>query len=316
MSSSKDKKNHDTLVNEALELSKKGNYEDAIKKLEEAVKIIPFVATYIRLANLLSLSDRYMEALEIYNEAEKLLNDDRDAVAEISYYKSICYDIMGKYEEMFVAVNKAIDGGIKVGECYYFLGEYYDENRSLDKENENKAIENYLKAIEIDTSLLYAYANLSHIYYEQQKYEEALELLLKLKDLDKDHLTNVEFNLGVIYACLNDYDNAMKYYKKELELDNPYAKVYFNMGTLNKDFKMYDKAKYYFLKAIEQNKDDVDSWYNLGCVYALENDCDNALSCLQYVKYHKYEYFKESIKDPDLKEIIKDERYKKMCEKI
>ena len=47
----------------------------------------------------------------------------------------------------------------------------------------------------------------------------------------------------------------------------------------------------------------------MGCLYAVQNDFENAYECFKILKYKKKEYFKEVPNDPELKEFIKSDYY-------
>ena len=56
-----------------------------------------------------------------------------------------------------------------------------------------------------------------------------------------------------------------------------------------------ENSKYYYLKGIQNNQESLSLWYNLGCVYALEENFDDAYQCMLYVAL-KYKDIFETIK--------------------
>ena len=101
---------------------------------------------------------------------------------------------------------------------------------------------------------------------------------------------NNAFNLyvkGYIYHNMEDYDNALKYYKKTIEIDPTYAEAYSNIGLIyclqaqnfsekassdvnDPKYKedqaalkgFYEQAKPYYEKARELKPDQKDLWLN------------------------------------------------------
>ena len=125
----------------------------------------------------------------------------------------------------------------------------------------------------------------------------------------------VNFNLGVVYEKMKQYDRALKHYLKELTSEKPYNFTYFNLGILYKDgFKDYENAKLSYLKGLEENQDQYLIWYNLGCLYALMDDYDNAYDCFVFVFYkdrHLFNYIKT---DNELNEFRNSLQYQKIIE--
>jgi tetratricopeptide (TPR) repeat protein len=94
------------------------------------------------------------------------------------------------------------------------------------------------------------YNNIGIIYYEQQKYLEALDfyeksLAIWKKHLPSDHpaLGSSYNNIGAVHDCLGHYDLALEHYNRSLEnrlkslpAQHPHvAMTYTNMGLVYED---------------------------------------------------------------------------------
>jgi tetratricopeptide (TPR) repeat protein len=73
-----------------------------------------------------------------------------------------------------------------------------------DQKQYEKAEEYYLKAIETDSSYVYAYNNLGLLYADQKQYEKAEDRYLKAMEIDSSYV-NAYHNLGNLYYDLNRY---------------------------------------------------------------------------------------------------------------
>lgn len=94
----------------------------------------------------------------------------------------------------------------------------YLGNAYFDKKDMVKAESLYKKAIEIAPSFGNPYNNLASVYALTKRYKEALEKFEEaLKYSDKK--APVYNNMGICYLNLGDENNAIKYFKKVLELD-------------------------------------------------------------------------------------------------
>ena len=80
----------------------------------------------------------------------------------------------------------------------------------------------YIKAIELNPNLGWAYANLALANVTRQKYNEAVNLYVKsLEHIDDDQDRAMIWNrLGNVYRKVNDYDNAFIAFQMADECDD------------------------------------------------------------------------------------------------
>ncbi|OGY43493.1 MAG: hypothetical protein A2731_01595 [Candidatus Buchananbacteria bacterium RIFCSPHIGHO2_01_FULL_39_8] len=119
------------------------------------------------------------------------------------------------------------------------------------------------------------YNNLGYVYYQQKKYDEALNYLEKAKELEPD-LPVIYQNLGNIYDELNQYDKAIENYQKVIELKNNLAEAYNNLATVYQKTNQLDQAIENYKKAIEVDPNYFMSYSNLGLVYLLKDNNSQA----------------------------------------
>ncbi|MDR1983896.1 MAG: tetratricopeptide repeat protein [Prevotellaceae bacterium] len=107
-------------------------------------------------------------------------------------------------------------------------------------------------------------------------YDKAIEYYNKVIELKPDTETAYN-NLGIAYHNKGDNDKAIEYYKKAIELKPDDAFAYSNLGLAYDNTGNYDKAIEYYKKAIELKPDDAITYYNFGIVYYHKGDNDKAI---------------------------------------
>lgn len=146
----------------------------------------------------------------------------------------------------------------------------------------------------IELLLKYGYFLDKYAYYK-----EALNVNLRFAQLSEEtngqnETTAASYNIiGSVYWNLGEYDKALEYYNKDLEIQkevfgekhNDTAGSYTGIGLVYKDLGDYDEALKLYNKALEINKvvlgenhpDTAASYNNIGIVYDELGDYDKAL---------------------------------------
>jgi tetratricopeptide (TPR) repeat protein len=192
-------------------LDKLGMYNDAIEAYRQAVSIQPEDYTsYSGLAIIYGGRLRkYKEAIEYMKKAIDL----EPTEWELHMVLGTSYSAIGLYHEAIDSLNRSLK--LKpneaqtlnsIGLCYYNLGSY------------DEAIKNYKQAIKIDPNFALAHSNLGLAYHILKRYREAVESheqACKLTDY-KNHAYIV--SLAFVYAESGDFEKAIEYQKKAIEL--------------------------------------------------------------------------------------------------
>lgn len=310
------KKKYKILINEAKGFESKNKFEEAKEKYLKAFDITNNISDVVSYTSLLVKQKNYDEAIKILKGiiVQEKSQTNNKLIGNLYRNVGIIYGIKGEQNKVIDNLEKSIINGDHSADCYYLCACAYDiQTPAFDSRDCKKAIEYYKKSIQADEDYYSSYLELGTIYERNSMYEQALNCFLKAYNLDEGKNTNICYNLGVVYASLNKPLIAIKYYKKEIELGNPFHFTYYNLGLIYKNFyKNYDEAKKWYLKAIEHDKNDMESWYNLGCLYAIINDYKNAKDCFLYVKCHNFDYFYGMRQDTELKEFLKSAEYKEL----
>lgn len=189
------------------------------------------------------------------------------------------------------------------------LGVAYKRQGSLDN-----AIAIFQKGIETDASYTAFYANLSAVYRLQNRYQEALDILIKTVSLHhhlNDYKALIEFLtflkkpqealsianevvtrfpqeyeahliLGNLLTSFKIYEKAIEPYRKAIALAPMKTQAYNNIGVVYKELGMNQEALVAYQKALELNPKDSAAYNNLGNLRRNMGDLKGALEHLKY----------------------------------
>ena len=157
---------------------------------------------------------------------------------------------------------------------------YFNLGLSSSKEgNHEKAIESYIKAIEINPNYPQIYYNLANIYNETNQFDKAIENYKKAIELDSKFFAAYN-NLGITYAKKEEYKLAVENHKKAVEIEPNFLSAYISLGIT------YYKQRKYLLsldilnKALEISPNNAGVYKNLGVSY-IQTDIFKAIECLK-----------------------------------
>jgi serine/threonine protein kinase/Flp pilus assembly protein TadD len=111
--------------------------------------------------------------------------------------------------------------------------------------------------------------------------EKAKELLLKSVELDPGS-AQANYQLGLVYVKLKDFDNAKKTYQIVAELNPTSADAFFNLGYVQAVTKNYPKAEEMYKRVVELAPSYLDeALYNLALVQDKEGKREQCIENLQ-----------------------------------
>jgi protein O-GlcNAc transferase len=96
-------------------------------------------------------------------------------------------------------------------------------------------------------------------------------LIKRPNDVDALHL------LGVLRHQLGDYDSAITYIRKAIEIDIGFAEGYNNLGNVIRDMGQIDEAEIYYQKALQIDPNFAIAYNNLGNIYTEKKLPDKAI---------------------------------------
>ena len=126
-----------------------------------------------------------------------------------------------------------------------------------------KAESAFEKALSIDQRHVKSYANLSRLFIDQKRHEEAVARLTRAADIDPSSV-EVQRLLGVAYHAQGKTDESVAAYRRAIELNELDAWSINNLGLVLLETQRADEALPLFEKAVELRKNVPAFHNNLG----------------------------------------------------
>lgn len=87
--------------------------------------------------------------------------------------------------------------------------------------------------------------------------------------------------LGVLYSQMENYDSAIVYIKKALQIAPTDAYIHYNLGNVYRKKGDLDKAFSAYQKAVQVNPKFADGHYNMGTIFEHKGQLNEAVQCFQ-----------------------------------
>jgi TPR repeat protein len=212
--------------------------------------------------HLYSVSERFFNIWYLMRHGRK--GDKRRVLWLVRFLEEWCDEklIVQRAEEHIAAMKM---GTYKERGAYY-MTEALAQTRHLPMEIQHELISTTRKYLEERKSEFVQYLSESEFelvektkfYYNNERFLEALEFLLKAKVKDF-------FRIGVCYHIgLRNFDKAKKYYS--IAIENGDSQAMYNLANLNfNELQDYGEAEKYYLKAIEMGH--IEAIHNLAGLY-------------------------------------------------
>lgn len=169
----------------------------------------------------------------------------------------------------------------KQRETYFLLGQMYEEERSptLVIEMYNELLKLYPDDETVAASIIDAYSRALARHPEatiyQEKREEVLGAYEQLSKRKK-YTANDYWNLGFLYEQVGGFEEAVRYYRKALELQPNHQKALYNLaysyqasGDVKTALELYDRLLHFYPKF-------AGAYLNMGVIYNTMGDSAKA----------------------------------------
>ena len=166
---------------------------------------------------------------------------------------------------------------------YYWLvydkqGEQFNEAAKFED-----AIAEFEKALVIDPRKPDAYINLGYALHMSGDYDTAVEYFEQALELAPDNEVLIENLVGVYeaqggnLAATGDYEGALVYFEKITRIAPDTPDLHYNMALMNYQLKDYREALKYYRKQLALDEADEDVLYRIFlCYWALGNELKNS----------------------------------------
>jgi tetratricopeptide (TPR) repeat protein len=135
------------------------------------------------------------------------------------------------------------------------------------KGNLEKAISDYDKSIEIDPKGAEPYNNRGLAHIPRHNLDEAIKDFQTALSLWLESAPLYYNNIGMAYYYKEDYENALIYYKKAINLKPDLDIIHCNLGHCLVKKESYEQAISEYSKAISLNSNNTDCYMNRGLTY-------------------------------------------------
>ena len=168
--------------------------------------------------------------------------------------------------------NDVISQNENVPVAYYNRGIIF-----MDEKQNNKALSDFKRAIELDPNYVNAYNNRGIVLMNEKQNSKAVDDLSKAIELNPN-LINAYINRGLIFLNENQNDKALDDFSKVILLDPNNSQAYNNRGNVFFNEKKFDNALDDFRKAITLNPNYFQAYFNCGNVFYVEKKYGQAIS--------------------------------------
>ena len=189
-------------------LASMGKTVEAAEYFNELFKINPYnIEVHNVFGNALLRNGKVNEAIHQFNETLRLEPKDQEAQRGINKSKIIRKNSEYLAAKINVLIKKNPQNPAlytKLGDIYYQLGEY------------DGAIVQYKKALSVQPKFISALGGLVNIHFGRQEYQEALDGLQNIRQLQPDK-PEVYYNIACIYAKQNKIDESISWLKQSVD---------------------------------------------------------------------------------------------------
>lgn len=303
---------HSFLEEEAFEriidyYDEKDDVNEAIEAVNCGLEQFPFSSQLmIRKADLLLATRKYLEALEVLENAE--LYDSTDInlyILKTDAYLAL--DQQPKAVELLEAALGMFEGEERL-DLLFELADVYDDYEEFDKvfdclklileedpSNEEalykicfwtdftgrneESIRLHQQIIEEQPFSELAWFNLAAAYQGLKLYEKSIDAYQYAVAID-EKFDYAYRNMGDAYLRLRKYKEAIEVLEKVLELARPEDVIYEAIGHCYHRMGKYAQARFNYKKAVHLNPDDSKLYYKIAVTYMLEEQWQSAVKQL------------------------------------
>lgn len=187
-------------------------------------------------------------------------------------------------------------------------------NRGFDLTNKKKyehALEAFEKAIELDPKSFRAWLGKGNALHKLNKDEESLKASEKLIELKPEEAIAWS-NKSASLIDLKRYEEALAAIKEALKRKPNYALAWQNKGTALVALKRYDESFEAYIESINRDSEIAGVWYNLACIFSVNKDRENMLTCLEKAIELRAKFKDEARKEEDFKDYWMDDEFRKI----
>lgn len=255
-------------LGEAYYLTKQ--YDQAEVSLKKAVDLDDeFAQAFKRLGDVYSIKKLYREALDQYARAVKL--DKKNSSYQLAL--GLAYLDVDSVDKAIATISQAHINNPKDPAPLVALGDAY-----LKLNVPVMAVDNYKKAIELDSNYAEAHKKLGDVYYTKMKmYKDALNEYIVYANLDSTNADNLE-KVGHLLFYNKIYNTAIVFYEKLVKIDKENYNTYTELGASYMYSKDFENAIKNLEIAVTLNPKPVEAMRYLANSYYYDKNFESAFA--------------------------------------
>ena len=146
-------------------------------------------------------------------------------------------------------------------------------------DQDDRAIATYQRIVAADSVDANSLYSLGVLYINQDRYQEAEQVLTQLSRIAPDHYDG-HINLAVAQVRLEDIEGAEENYRKAIASDSTRHSAHYNLGNLYWQQQNYTAARKAYGQTLALAPDDDDALYNLAITHLALEDMEAAMPLL------------------------------------
>lgn len=187
-----------------------------------------------------------------------------------------------------------------------FLAEIYEKQNNL-----SNAIDEYVRAIEINTKDYNSYYKIASFLKELNRNDESIKMLNDLIKIKPEYLEaslllgdvlyeeerfkeaanvyqdalkynpgnyDIYYSLGMVYTMLNDFQKAKEYYETAAEINSLLYNAKFSLAQIAMIYGDLEEAKRLFMECINSENIESGSYYYLAQIAMIKGDKEKAIN--------------------------------------
>ena len=280
----------EVLFNQANDIMKLGELEQADSLLKESLKIDPsfapayigFSELWLRKGDLGKANESATKAVQMDEEFRSWWNGLNDIRTRIQNGKRNVQQ--GQFDVAMQEYQAIVDKFPYFPEAQFYMG--LTKFRQKDIEGAafyfSEALKIYpghQKARKGLNNVTKQLLNNGNKAYKRGDLEKASDYYLKAVQFDQEFYLAF-YQLGVLEKKMGNSDEAISYFNKAIKIKPDFHKAWFTLGTSYEVDNNLDSAIVKYIKAIELNPGYTKAYGNLGNIYTLQEDYDSAKDIL------------------------------------
>ena len=223
--------------NQASTAEREALYKQAIRKDKN------YIETYVNLASLYSEQGRYQDAVHYLEQGAAIAPKSSALLLQLG----MAYQRLDKAEESIEVFNRLL--------------KIYPDDEKI-----------YTQVIDAYTQAIAAFP-VKKVYQQQRE-----EVLSEVEELSKrkKYSANDYFNLGFLYEQVGGQDEAIRFYKKSLEINPAYEKSLYRLANCYQESGDYKSAMVIYQHLLHYHPKNVLGYLNMGIIYNALGDFSHA----------------------------------------